>query len=1071
MILFWRINSRDLSGDVIAALASEATWYRGKLEILQGGAMRKQHVAAGLSPCRKTNLSVAIMLALGGTQIAQAQDAAQQEAAGEQEIVITTGSRLRDTGMDMPNPVTVVTREEITLFAPTNMIEGMSELPQFYGSNTTQNTLGFFTTTGAGSLNLRGLQSNRTLQLLDGRRVVQSTIFGGPDINLFPENVIRSVETVTGGATAAYGTDAVAGAVNFILDTNFDGFKANFSTGENDKGDGSHYEASFAAGFEVGQNTHILVSLEKSEQDPIWGDQIYDYEWYNARALLENPDTVGRGLTPDNPFYLPYNDVRSMNYSLDGIFHFAAADGGRQILDASGNPSPFIMGDVCNAHGCTTTNGGSGVESGIPGYQISPDSGRENIFGYIEHEFENNVTVFAQLISGEAEFTSKNIGGLFPYPPIPPLRRNFTIYSGNPFLPAAIQQRLDDEGLASVPFSRIGGPDDLAFNAYTTQRTETDSLTTGFEYELSGDGMFDGWLVKGYFQTGETDVHAIQRGGIRLDRIFLAADVVIDPDTNQPACNVTVVSGLYPDCVPLNLFGRGNASPEAIDWVTGFEPGVQINAQGFLSATESIPHSYVSGVDKQRVINIEQDVWEISADGVLADGWGAGPITMAFGYGYREESFVQVLEVGPGGNINGDPRFRPVMANNAALGIRGVPGGAAASGNSVEIQFSNVPFARGAQDVKEAFTEFLVPVISDVRGVRQLNMSAAARWADYSGAGDQQSWKFGVDWAIIDSFRLRTTVSQDVRAATMGEKFDRTGGLTGNFTDYGITPTPAPYSATQYSNGTPDIKPEQAKTKTLGFVYQANDVQGLSVSMDFYGIEVTDNIQQSGAQAVITGCYTDNDPFLCTLITRGGPPSAEDPSTNYISLVGIPYYNQSAVEAEGVDVEVNYRRNVDWFGGGEQIGVRMLGSFLDERNNIAANGNETRLAGSNGLPEWTSILTGSYNRGPLGLQLSVRYTDSMLANRNWNFHGNSNRWDVFDNEIASETIVDARFNYRFETSAAQLGLFFNVNNLFDTDAEESLGVFSSNFSTGTGLGVTGEGDRGRRYTVGVRMDF
>ena len=90
---------------------------------------------------------------------------------------------------------------------------------------------------------------------------------------------------------------------------------------------------------------------------------------------------------------------------------------------------------------------------------------------------------------------------------------------------------------------------------------------------------------------------------------------------------------------------------------------------------------------------------------------------MAFGYGFREESFTQVVEVGPGGNINADPRFRPVMANNAALGIRGVPGGALASGNSVEVQFSNVPFARGEQDVKEAFTEFLVPLVSGVKGV------------------------------------------------------------------------------------------------------------------------------------------------------------------------------------------------------------------------------------------------------------------------------------------------------------------------------------------------------------------
>jgi outer membrane receptor protein involved in Fe transport len=104
------------------------------------------------------------------------------------------------------------------------------------------------------------------------------------------------------------------------------------------------------------------------------------------------------------------------------------------------------------------------------------------------------------------------------------------------------------------------------------------------------------------------------------------------------------------------------------------------------------------------------------------------------------------------------------------------------------------------------------------------------------------------------------------------------------------------------------------------------------------------------------------------------------------------------------------------------------------------------------------------------MTLSINYADSMLYNRNWNFHGTSTRWDVADNEISSETIVDARFNYRFETGGGVLNLFLNVNNLFDTDAEEALTVFSSNFSYGTGLGVMGE-NRGRRLSVGVNMDF
>jgi iron complex outermembrane receptor protein len=1016
---------------------------------------------------RRTRLSAAIVLVLasaGGTTAI-----AQQPGEGLEEILVT-GSRIRQTsGMETPNPVTVVTPDELSVLAPTNLIEGLAELPQFYNSNTTQNTLGFFTTTGAGSLNLRGLQSKRTLQLLDGRRVVPSTIFGGPDVNLFPENVLRAVETVTGGASAAYGTDAVAGVVNFVLDTDFEGLRAKIQGGETAKGQNDTYKVSVGGGFAVGERTHILLNAEKERQDPVWADDILEYDWYTARSLIENPDP-NAGSSQDNPFYIQVNDVRSRNYDIDGIFHLPPAAGGNQILDENGNPSPYVLGDPCNAHGCSTTNGGSGHESGIPSMQITPDSGRENLFGYIEHDLTDNLKVYGQLIHGKADFTSKNLGGLFPNPPGGFLDRNFTIYSGNPFLPPEIQQAMTDNGLESVPFSRIGAPEDIAHSAATTQSTETNSYTVGIEYAPSGGGFFDGWLAKGYFQTGETDVKAIQKGGIRLDRIYLAADVVTDPATGQPACNVTVVSGLYPDCVPLNLFGRGNASAEAVDWVTGFEPGVQINANGFLSATESIPHSYISGENKQRIINIDQDVWEISADGQISEGW-AGPVTMAIGYGERKESFVQLVEVGPGGNINTDPTFRPVMANDPALGIRGVPGGNAASGNHVEIQFSNVPHARGAQDVKEAFTEFLIPLVTDRTIVEQLNFSAAYRWADYSGSGSVDSWKGGLDWAINDQLRLRTTVSQDVRAATMGEKFDRTGGL-GNVTDYLLDPGGGlSYAITTFSNGSPDILPENAKTQTLGLVYQPNWAQGLSVSLDWYDVKVTDNINQSSAGAVVSGCYVDGDVDLCSFITRGGPPSTEDPNVNYISLVGVPYYNQNSVEAIGTDLEVIYNRAVDWFGGGGRVNVRLLSSFLNDRNNIDSAGNVTKLAGRNGLPEWTGVLSGGYARGPLSLNLTARYTDSMLINPNWNFNGRSTRWDVADNTIESEVLVDARIGYRFEMGGTNLNVFGTINNLFDTEPQNSLSSpFSSFFSTGTGLGVQGD-LRGRRYVVGLNLSF
>ncbi len=814
------------------------------------------------------------------------------------EEVVVTGSRITNTnGMDTPVPVTVVTPTELSVLAPTNLIEGLSELPQFYGSATTQTPSPFFTSTGAGSLDLRGLQSKRTLQLLDGRRIVSSTIFGGPDINMFPENVLRSVETVTGGASAAYGTDAVAGVVNFVLDKQLKGIKANVQYGANSEGDNKNYKASVGGGFDAGKKTHILFNVEKERQDPIWSTDVLHYDWYTNRGLINNP-AAGAGSSQDNPFFIAVDDVRALGYDIDGIFYLPTAAGGTQILDANANPSPYVRGNPCSTSGCSVTNGGSGSDSQLPSINVTPDSGRQNAFLYVTHDFTDKFSVYGQLLHGEYDFTQLNFGGLFPYPAVPPFRRNFTIFSGNPFLPPAIQAAMTANGVASVPFSRVGANEDIGAEAATTQTTTSDAVTAGFEYSFGGS-----WGIKGYFQSGETDVKAIQKGGIRLDRIYLAADVVTDPSTGQPACNVTVTTRgtanpLYQDCVPLNLFGRGNASAAAADWVTGFEAGVPIHADGFLSATESIPYDYISGENKQRVITINQDVWEISADGELGKGW-AGPITMAAGYGGRKESFLQVVEVGPGGDINSDPTARPVMANNAALGIRGVPGGNAASGNHVEIQFSNVPFARGSQDVTETFAEVLLPLVHERGIVQQLNFDVAYRYADYSGVGGVDSWKGGFDWTVNDQLRLRTTVSQDVRAATMGEKFDRTGGVA-TITDYGLDPTGGTsYGITTFSNGTPDIQPESAKTKVYGFVYQPHWADGISASVDAYTIEVTNNINQILAAQVVSGCYVDNDVDLCSFITRTGPPLPAFPGMPSIALVGRAVFQPGVGQGPG----------------------------------------------------------------------------------------------------------------------------------------------------------------------------
>ncbi len=266
----------------------------------------------------KTHGSSLVRLAAVALVVASAQDVLHaQSTQGPTEEIVITGSRIRLNGMETANPVTVVTPEQLQVTAPTTMAEGLAALPQFYNSATTENTGNFFTSPGAGSLNLRGLGTKRTLQLLDGRRVVSSTIYGGPDLNLLPQMLIRTVETETGGATATYGTDAVGGVVNLLLDTKFTGIKGNVQSGANAHGDNQSWKASIAAGFQLGEKTHLLVSGEKFDEDPIWTRNGYD--WYQAWGLIQNPNAATRGQTPDNPVNLLYPHVVSNQASLDGI--------------------------------------------------------------------------------------------------------------------------------------------------------------------------------------------------------------------------------------------------------------------------------------------------------------------------------------------------------------------------------------------------------------------------------------------------------------------------------------------------------------------------------------------------------------------------------------------------------------------------------------------------------------------------------------------------------------------------------------------------------------------------------
>lgn len=1010
-----------------------------------------------------------------------------EEPLTELEEVTITGSRINTvSGMDTPTPVAAIGAAELAAMSPGALTEAMSQIPQFYFSataanfNTGQN--GFFLSPGGGSLNLRGVGSKRTLTLLDGRRIVPASIYGGPDINMFPETMLRTVETVTGGASAAYGTDAVSGVVNYILDTRFEGFRAHAQTGQTTRGDGDNAEYSLAFGTRLGDRTRLLFSAELARQDPIRSFE--GRGWYQGWGMVQ----TGDGVTA--PRFTPAPYVVSRLASYDGVVSaWQPTDGnsvppafGPAIFGSDGTLSAFQFSDLTSAanNSQSVLGGGSGTNNTLDRPNLLASQRRSNAFAYLSMEVGGSTEVYAQALFSDQKLRAANTPGDFQAAAGQPM----TIFADNAFLPQSVRDAMAANEVASFTFGRIGHSSDIGFDSFVTQTTQTRSGTIGFRSEPGG-GPLRGWTLDGYYQFGKTDVDAGQ-SGIRIDRLYMALDAVTDPATGQVVCNVTLQSGLFPDCVPLNLFGRGNASQAAIDWVTGFDRGIPVTVTPYLPGYPPHTYSYVSDGDKHRVIDIRQHVAELTASGELAAGW-AGPISAAFGAHYRKEALDQKVQAAQG-NPAADPFFYPVLCNDAnmqaptlavacqsqldngqrgldPIGIRGVPNGAL--NNSVEFQFSKVPFARGSYDIKELFAESLVPLVSGEPWMQRLNLNAAVRWADYGGSGIIWTYKAGLDATFTDELRVRGTYSRDVRAANLSERFDRTGGAT-SVTDPRTGDT---VNVTIVSGGNPEVKPEVADTYTVGFVYRPRWFEGFDFSADWLRVSLDDSIESFATQSIVNACFIDNDPTQCANIQL-------DPVTDAIFIVNQSFQNVSKARISGIDFEMGYGRPVTLLGGGERIGMRIFASYLDENSTTSAAGIKTDRAGQIGnvisvqnytaLPQWKATANVSYTRGPFRAFVQARYIgdgkyDTLNA-------VGDNPWLVADNTIGSVTYFDTRVSYQIPAGPGSLEVYGNVTNLFDRDPPV-IPAFDTFLAAPLQFNSTLHDVLGRRFVVGFNLRF
>ncbi len=981
--------------------------------------------ARRLTLLRSTMLAGAAgLLTCGFANVAYAQDVPPQDEATEVGEIVVTGSRIRVQDYVAPNPVVSVTAQAIQNSGQTNLTEFLTELPALSQSLTLQE--GADTTTpglaGLNLLDLRGLGTNRTLVLVNGRRhVASSPGTASVDINAIPVALVERTEVLTGGASAVYGADGVSGVVNFILKDDFEGVDMRAQYGNSEAGGGENIFTSLLIGENfAGGRGNITFGLEYNRDDAIkFADREYTRSG-NRFIFVNNPDdpeTFGGAQTPGIPDLILANNARYIDTSRGGSiytnFNTATTTSGVSFL-ADG--SPFIDGVYA---GGFIALGGSGTPLDDFNDDLLPGLERGTVSLTGRYDLTDNLRVFgeAKYTQSQTEFFAQPsyVYGLF-------------VPLDNPFIPAAARaDALTPGGLGNSLGAVLLARDnfDLGTQNYDITR-ETWRGVIGLEGNLTDNISFEASYVY-----GRADQEQIARNVIINDRFFAASDVVLSG--GQPVCRsnidptavpegdffgqfafpaaafgATFTPGANSGCLPLNLFGEGLNSQAAIDWITG---------------------TYTSDATiEQHVVNAF-----ISGDTTGFFSLPAGPVGFVLGGEYRKES------------SDARPSEIQLLADALEYPLTGV-------GRASRTQ--------GEFDVSEIFAEISIPVLRDLPFAQAVDLSAAYRYSDYSTSGGADTWNVNGRWQIDDTMALRGTVARAVRAPNIVNLFQGRQQTFGTFADpcsaQNLTSGDNPALRAEncrtdllaagvadpstfvnnsseaiggFIQGNPLLDPESADTWTFGFVLTPQGIPGLSLSLDYYNIEIEDAIQSYTAQRIVNNCYDLPRPNqFCDLIERGTVGGNPGRITTFSQIPG----NLANYETSGWDLNVNYRIDPANFGVERDIGtfnVALIANALDTLTFTEVSGAvPTNSQGLADAPKYTATFDLTWNWRSWSANYGFSWFDETYRQSRVNRANNPDAYEAQYRKFPAREVHDFRVAYDVSDG---VGVYAGVNNFTD----------------------------------------
>lgn len=944
--------------------------------------------------------------------------------AQEIEEIVVTGSRIASPNLVSTSPITVVGQEEIKFQGTTRVEDLVNSLPQAFAAQSSQVSNG---STGTATVDLRNLGASRTLVLVDGRRLPPGSPGSGgsaPDINQIPGALVERVELATGGASAVYGSDAVAGVVNFIMKDDFEGVAFD-------------YQFSF---YQHNNDNDFVANTVRARNFPLPDDSVTDGFMHDSTVVMGASSEDGKG---NVTLYAGYRKIDAILQSeRDYSACTVAAAGANWACSGSGTTAPTRI--LATAIGGGTAPSDAQVRAdgtvsrytaatgaynfGPLNYYQRPDE-RYTLGAFGKYELNENITAYTQLMFMDNQTVAQIApSGLFGVAA--------TIRCDNPMLTTA---------------QRTAYCGTLAGTANTVDMTllrrnvegggrQSDLQHTSWRMVGGFKGDVGGWDYDVYGQYARVNFSQTYYNDFSISRGTQALDAVRDANGN------IVCRDQSNGCAPYNIFTPGGVTQAALDFLQ--TPGFQ---RGF---TEQ---KIASG-------SLSKDLGDY---GLTLPTASTG-IAIAIGAEYREEYLSRTVDT--------------AFASGDLAGQGGPTLGVA-----------------GGFDVSELFGEMRVPLIEDAPFVKQLTLDLGYRYSDYSNFGGTDTYKIAGDWSPVDDFRIRGSYNRAVRAPNVQELFtpqglglfnmdeDPCAGATPTFTaaqcaNMGVTA--AQYgriienTAGQYNSldgGNPNLQPETSDTYSIGFVATPSVIEGLTLTVDYFKIEITDVIDTVPSALAVNRCGVTGNPAFCSLITR-------DPTTGSLWLGTVAQVlatnvNIASRVRSGVDVDLAYRFDLEDAGINEMgsVSFNLVGTWMEKSTDEPLPAGEgaydcVGLHGANcgvPTPEWRHRLRTTWATPfDVNLSLSWRYIDSVKA------EGTSSDPDLAGNVAPLNQKFDA-YNYfdlaatfsPFDYASFSLG----VNNLFDKDPPLS-GALAA--VVGNGNTYPGVYDSMGRYVfMGVQLKF